>query len=345
MKALIYEGPREMHLREVEVPVPGDDEVLIRIAYSGICGSELSGYYGHNSLRKPPLIFGHEFSGTIAALGERAGKDTGLQIGIRVTANPLVTCGRCPTCLQGRQQLCVSRKLLSAALPGSNAEYVKLPAQFVYPLPDSVSLELGAMTEPAACAVRAVELAEVSPKDHVLVMGLGPIGLLIVQVLSLYGVKRIFAADMNPERLEMASQWGVTAIHPKHTDVLEEVRRLTHGIGADVAIDAVGSGITRNQCIQCAAFGGRVIFTGLHEADSTLPVNTIIRNEIRCLGSFAYSSLNFETALRWLSEGRIGFQAGVVKAPLEEGGTWFEKLLTNAGSTTKVLLYPPQEGE
>ena len=122
MKALVYEGPREMNVREVDVPTVEPDEVLIRVAYSGICGSELSGYLGQNALRKPPLIFGHEFSGTIADLGEQAASMQELSAGQRVTANPLISCGRCEKCLGGRQQLCVRRKLLSASLPGSNAE-------------------------------------------------------------------------------------------------------------------------------------------------------------------------------------------------------------------------------
>ena len=339
MKALVYEGPHEMKVREVDVPTVEPDEVLIRVAYSGICGSELSGYLGQNALRKPPLIFGHEFSGTIAELGEQAASMQELSVGQRVTANPLISCGRCEKCLGGRQQLCVRRKLLSASLPGSNAEYVKVSARFVYPLPENVSLEQGALVEPIACAVRAAELASVQPSHTVLVTGVGPIGLFIVQALKAHGVGRIIAVDLNKDRLEMARRLGATTISPEEADTVEEVRRITDGKGVDVAVDAVGVGATRNQCLQSVTSGGRVIFEGLHDAESTLPVNTMIRNEVTCIGSFAYSSLNFGTALQWLAEGRIGLEGGIIESPLEEGAQWFERLLGNQGKVSKVLLH------
>ena len=339
MKALVYEGPRKMTVREVDMPTVEPDEVLIRVAYSGICGSELSGYLGQNALRKPPLVFGHEFSGTVAELGERAASVQDLSVGQRVTANPLISCGRCEKCLVGRQQLCVRRKLLSASLPGSNVEYVKVPARFVYPLPDTVSLEQGALVEPVACAVRAAELASVKPSHTVLVTGIGPIGLFIVQALKVHGARRIIAVDLNKDRLEMARRLGAITISPKEANIVEEVRRITDGKGVEVAVDAVGVGTTRNQCVQSVTPGGRVIFEGLHDAESMLPVNTMIRNEVTCIGSFAYSPLDFGTAVQWLAEGRIGLKGGIIESSLEEGAQWFERLLGNQGKVAKVLLH------
>nr|WP_238357537.1 zinc-binding dehydrogenase [Cohnella zeiphila] len=333
-----------MNVREVETPVPGEDELLIRVAYSGICGSELSGFLGQNSLRKPPMIFGHEFAGTVAAIGSRAADGSGSgawAVGDRVTANPLVTCGRCENCLKGRQQLCAERKLLSAALPGSNAEYVKIPASFVHRIPDGLSLREAALTEPAACAVRAAELAEAEPTDTALVVGMGPIGLLILQALAQYGVRRIVAVDRNRDRLALAARLGASDVCcPEDGDLLAALRGLTGGRGVDVAVDAVGAAVTRRQCVQACRPGGRVVLTGLHEEESPLPVNLIIRSEVRLAGSFAYSETNFRTALRWLAEGRIGLPEGVVEAPLEEGAAWFDKLIRNPGNVSKVLLRP-----
>ncbi|QHT63099.1 alcohol dehydrogenase catalytic domain-containing protein [Paenibacillus lycopersici] len=342
MQALIYEGPQEMVIRETDKPVPGEDDILIRVAYSGICGSELSGYLGKNSLRKPPLIFGHEFSGTIAEIGSRAAAEGRWQIGQRVTANPLVTCGQCEPCITGRQQLCVSRKLLSAALPGSNAEYVKLPAAFVYAVPDAVTLQQAAMTEPAACAIRAAELAAPKPSDTVLILGMGPIGLLLLQAVLQHGVRDVIAVDMNADRLRIAAKLGAKHIvcPAAGVDTLEETKRLTGGAGVHAAIDAVGSGLTRKQCVLACRGGGRVVFTGLHEEESVLPINIAIRNEVTMTGAFAYSAANFRTALKWIEEGRIGLADGVVEAPLEEGGRWFETLLGQPGYVSKVLLLP-----
>nr|WP_246320640.1 alcohol dehydrogenase catalytic domain-containing protein [Paenibacillus qinlingensis] len=338
---MVYEGPRDMQIREVELPVPNDEEVLIEVAFSGICGSELSGYLGHNALRKPPQIFGHEFSGKIVQLSERVKERFALQSGQRVTANPLVTCGNCMYCLKGQQQLCASRQLLSAALPGSNATYVKVPASCVYPLQDHLTFQQGALTEPIACSVRVAELAAAKPGDHVLIVGMGPIGLFVLQALRVYGIKDIIAVDLHRERLQMAEALGATALHATEVDIAREIPTLTNGWGVQVAIDAVGSVQTRRQCIESTAPGGKVICTGLHEAESLLQVNSLIRSEITCVGSFAYSAINFQTAQKWLAAGYFHLNENwIVEAPLEEGGKWFDKLLGNPGKVAKVLLYP-----
>ncbi|WNQ12352.1 alcohol dehydrogenase catalytic domain-containing protein [Paenibacillus aurantius] len=339
MKALLYEGPREMRIREIAPPSITEDEVVIQVAFSGICGSELSGYLGHNALRKPPLVFGHEFSGTIVEAGANASKVFGLQPGQRVTANPLVTCGHCGYCLSGRQQLCRGRKLLSAALPGSNAELVKIPAAFVHPLPDHLTLQQGALVEPIACGVRVAELASPRPGDKAVIFGMGPIGLFVLQALKVYGVKEIYAVDLHAERLGMAEALGAVPLSPRKDEVVAEVLKRTGG-GADIAVDAVGASLTRSQCMEVTVPGGRIIYTGLHEAESVLPVNTMIRSEFHVAGSFAYSAVNFQTALNWLAEGRIGLTDGVVEAPLEEGAEWYDKLLSNPGKVAKVLLVP-----
>ncbi|WP_127588594.1 zinc-binding dehydrogenase [Paenibacillus koleovorans] len=342
MKALIYEGPKQMNLREADIPVPAEDEVLIKVRYSGICGSELSGYLGHNSLRKPPLIFGHEFSGTIVQLGDRVAVEfPALLEGARVTANPLITCGKCPDCLRGKQQICAHRQLISAALPGSNAEYVKLPARSVVPLDDRLTFEQGAFIEPLACGVRVAEVAEVKPGQRVLIVGMGPIGLFSLQAIQAFGVKEIYVTDRNLSRLEMAAELGAIPLNPNEVNVKEEILRATGGAGVEVAVDAVGAGATRLLAIDCARNGGKVIFTGLHEADSELPVNQMIRKEISCSGAFAYSAANFQTAAQWMANGWIRMDEDwVVKAPFQTAQVWYEKLLSDPGKVAKVLLHP-----
>jgi len=340
MIALVYEGPRQMVLQEVDVPAVGAEDVLVEVAFSGICGSELSGYLGKNSLRKPPLIFGHEFSGTIAAVGERVGAfRPDLSVGARVTANPLVSCGDCRYCRRGEEQLCASRLLLSASLPGSNAAYVAVPAKNVYRLPDRVALEQAALAEPLACAARAADLGRVTADTDALIVGMGPIGLFTLQALRIAGARRVFVADTNAERLAMARAYGAETINPLETDTVEAAKRLTDGAGVDLAIDAVGSTATRNACAYSVAAGGTVVLVGLHEADSPMPANHIVRNEIRVVGSFAYAHSHFETALGWLADGKAGLAEGIVKAPLREGAAWYERLLSpQPGAVAKVLL-------
>ena len=340
MKALVYEGPRQLNLRQVAGPQLTPEEVLIKVAYSGICGSELGGYLGHNSLRKPPLVMGHEFSGEIVELGAAATHSKpGLAVGRRVTVNPLIHCGRCRACLAGRFNLCQHREILGIHRPGSFADFVKAPAALVYPLPDDLSLEHATLTEPVSCAVRAVKLAACDPMDTLLITGLGPIGLLTLLVAQTFGVARIFATETDPDRRAMGAHFGVQVLDPLAEDVVERLRSETHGMGVEAAIDAVGATVTRRQCIEAVARGGRVIFVGLHEADSALPANDVIRNELNLQGSFAYTPLDFEDGLQWLAAGRLHLDPWLIKVPLAEGGACFERLLNKPGPVAKILLY------
>ena len=341
MKALVYEGPRQMNLREVPEPEAGPDNVIIKVAYSGICGSELGGYLGHNALRKPPLVMGHEFSGEIVALGSQATQhNPAVAVSQRVTVNPLWYCNRCRFCLTGQHNLCELRQLLGAHQPGSYAELVKVHARLVYPIPDSLSLEHAALTEPLACAMRAVQLATITPFDSILIIGLGPIGLMILQVIQAFGATEIFAADTNSDRRAMAENFNVQVFNPLVEDVVELIQAKTQGKGVAVAIDAVGMTITRQQCLQATSAGGKVVFIGLHEEESAIPVNLAIRKEINLQSSFAYTPCNFEAALNWLVAGRLHLDPWLVKAPLTKGQDNFERLLGTPGPVAKILLYP-----
>jgi threonine dehydrogenase-like Zn-dependent dehydrogenase len=331
MKALVYEGAHQMNIREVPVPSPQPDEVLIKVAYSGICGSEISGYEGKNALRKPPLIMGHEFSGHIAALGGMV-KDRfpELSVEMPVTVNPLTWCGRCEYCLSGRHHLCPNRKLLSATLPGSNAEYVCARADTVLPVPENMPLPLAALTEPAACAVHAARLAAPQPDESVLVAGAGPIGLFIIQAFLDRGVKTVYCADLNAERLAMAEALGAVPVK------LDEQLKSK----VDIAVDAVGVTLVRQACVSAVRSGGRVLWVGLHEQFSPIDINDTIRREIVTYGSFAYTPLDFRHALSALAQRRLGLQEAWTRVErLEDGSACFEELLAGSAAA-KIWLTP-----
>ncbi|MCC6456558.1 MAG: zinc-binding dehydrogenase [Caldilineaceae bacterium] len=339
MQALVWEGPRQMVMRDVADPTPAPDEVLIKIAYSGICGSELGGYLGHNSLRKPPLIMGHEFSGEIVALGENATTvNPRLAVGQRVTVNPLIHNPWSKAALKGRQNLNRERKIIGIHRPGSYAQLVAAPASNTYPIPDHLSLENAALAEPLACAIRAAKLSGATATDRVLITGLGPIGLLAMQVLKSSGVRTIIATDTDTDRREIGEHFGVMVLDPRATNVAEAVRQATDGEGVDMAIDAVGATATRRECIESVTWGGKVVFTGLHDEESNLQANYIIRSEVNIQGSFAYTTLDFEDALNWLADGRLEIEPWLVRAPLAEGGANFERLLSKPGPVAKILL-------
>jgi threonine dehydrogenase-like Zn-dependent dehydrogenase len=328
-----------MILRDIDAPRLGERDVLIEVAYSGICGSELSGFLGRSSLRKPPLVFGHEVSGRIHALGAEAGPTYGLRKGQLVTANPLIYCGRCEFCVTGRQQLCCRRLLLGATLPGCNAEYVAVPAFAVLALPDTLDLKDASMAEPAACAVHAVERSAVRPGASALVVGAGPIGLFILQALKLHGVVNLYVAELNPARLRMAVELGAVAVGGDGEDVATSVQRASSDRGVDLAFDAVGSPATRQACLAATRSGGQIIAVGLHSHETALPVNTLVRSELTVIGSFAYTVESFRNALTWLAEMRMGIRDGVVVAPLSDGSSWYQRLI-DGDPASKVLLDP-----
>src|SRR5215207_4858492 len=273
MSALVYEAPLQMNMRQVPRPVLQPDEVLIRVAYSGICGSELSGYEGKNSLRKPPLVMGHEFSGHVEVIGNAVDRPE-LKVGAAVTANPLVSCRQCRYCLGGKQHLCPKRKLLGAHLPGSNAEFVAIRADALSLIPTELSLTTAALAEPAACAIHAAALATPSPEEQGHVVGAGTIGLMVIQALVDRGIKRIFCIDLNAERLAMAEKLGAV---PATFESLASQP-------LEIVVDAVGASATREGCSRVVKTGGRIVLIGLHEADTTLPVNDFIRREITTYG-------------------------------------------------------------
>ncbi|XID92199.1 zinc-binding dehydrogenase [Paenibacillaceae bacterium WGS1546] len=330
MGALVYEGPREMNMRGVPIPAPAQDEVLIRVAKVGICGSELSGYLGHNSLRKPPLIMGHEFTGTVAAAGRSVAE---LQPGDRVAVNPLISCRVCRSCREGRSQLCETRRIVGIHRPGAFAEYTTVPASNVHRLPNSVTLDAGTLAEPLACAVHAARLAELDPADRLLIYGGGPIGLLLLQAARRFGLSSVVLAELNPHRRKIAEELGAIAVSGE-----EELLAAMPEGGFDVVADAVGVGATRMRGALHARAGGRVVFSGLHEADSALPVNVIIRNELKLRGAFCYDERDFETALEWLAAGHVGLDDWLKTEPLSEGRSSFELLLGDPGPVAKILL-------
>ena len=341
MRALVWTAPRDMQMQSAPKPSAAADEILIRVARAGICGSELSGYLGHNALRVPPLIMGHEFAGEIVDMGALVPQlRPDLRADDLVTVNPLWYCGDCAACGRGVNQLCARRSLLGAHRPGAFAEYVAAPAKLALRLPDGMDTRLGALTEPAACAVRIAELAAPVSDADCLVIGAGPIGLLSLQMLRYQGAAQVFIAELDAARLQMGAALGGIPINPQREDVVAAARDATGGAGVSVAVDAVGTAQTRAQCVAAAHAGGRVILSGLHEESSEMPVAAMIRSEIVARGSFAYTPANFAAGLDMLAVGVLQLDDWTIEAPLADGGKWFDRLIDAPGDVAKALLAP-----
>ena len=338
MQALVWEAPRSMAMRQMPDPEPLAGEVLIKVGYAGICGSEIGGYLGHNALRKPPLVMGHEFSGIIAAIGDDVAPD--FHVGQKVTCNPMLACGVCFYCRAGLRQLCVSRTLIGAHRPGAFAPVVAVPADAIVPLPEMLDLRLGALVEPSAVAVRIANLAGEIAGETALVAGAGPIGLLTLQLLSQKGADTVFVSDIDPARMDMAAALGANVIDARSQDVPATVRAATGGLGAAVSIDAVGSTDTRADCVAATRSAGLVIPSGLHEEASPFPVSEVIRREVTVKGAFCYTQEEFDAGLVALEEGRLRLDPWIIEAGLEEGDHWFARLADKPGNVSKVLLIP-----
>lgn len=339
MRAAVWTGPREMQIQEVEQPAAAPGELLLQVNTVGICGSELSGYLGENSLRVPPLIMGHEFGATVVEVGEGV---TGFAVGDRVTANPMVPDRSCVMCRSGFENLCLNRTLVGAHRPGAFAEYVAVPAIACYALPDAIDDLTASLVEPTACALRAVELAAVTPGSSVLILGAGPIGLLSLLVAKAAGASEIIISDLSRPRLDLALEWGATtALSPAQDDVVAISKERTGGLGVDAVIDAVGLPVTRNTGISAVRPGGKVVFIGLHEDATTIPGNSIIRSEIEIKGSFCYTANNFAASIRLLATGFVPDpKAWVDLRPLEQAGPSFDQLINDPSSAIKIVLTP-----
>jgi threonine dehydrogenase-like Zn-dependent dehydrogenase len=331
-----------MEMQTLSLPELIAGEVLLEVGVAGICGSELSGYLGQNSLRKPPLIMGHEAAGRIVQIaGGTLADGWQPQVGMRVTFNPLIVCGVCDRCRAGYSNLCRNRRLIGAHRPGAFARYVAVPTAQCWPLPDDLSLETGALTEPLACSVRAVSLAQVRPGNRLFILGMGAIGLFCLAVARAQGIEQIYVSDMAPSRLAIAKKWGAQeTIDAGKQDVLATIQELSPG-GVDAVIDAVGSTTTRRQALLAAVPGSRVVFIGLHAADSSLDLSYLVRQEITLAGSYAYTQADFAHAFDLVKQGLLQSSSDwVEERPLAEGGAAFAALVDGTATATKIMLRP-----
>jgi threonine dehydrogenase-like Zn-dependent dehydrogenase len=339
MKALMWTKPEKMELIDLEMPQIQKDEVLVEVKTVGICGSDLEGYLGHNSLRTPPLLMGHEFSGVIKDRGDEV-KD--LNIGDRIVVNPLSSCGKCPRCIKGYTNLCDQRKIVGIHRPGGYAEYVAVPASNVFRISDQLSFKRASLTEPLACALRASRRALAkNPFANVVVFGAGAIGLLSAFVCKILGASKVIVIDKNPSRLELTRQLGLDLVLESTSQHLaEEIESATGAEGVDVVIDAAGFQPTRELAMSMINSGGVFMNIGLGIDETRLPINHLIRSEIEIKGSFCYTAQDFTEALQLLTDGRITEEGWSIIRGLDEGQNSFQELVQGKVPQGKIFLVP-----
>jgi len=338
MQALVWTAPEKMEYTEsMAKPVPLEDEVLIRVEAVGICGSEIEGYLGHNSLRVPPLVMGHEFCGRIEETGSRV---TGFTAGQKAVVNPLRHCGVCVSCRKGRTQLCATRKIVGIHRPGAFGEFVAVPAASVLPVPDDMDSFRASLSEPLACSLRATRRAMLRhPFANVVVFGAGGIGILCAKTAKLLGADRVIMLDTQDERLRIAAQVAADeTVNPRSTEIKEALAGIVGEKGVDVVIDAAGFQPTRSSAMSIANPGGTIMNVGLGIDDTVLPINVQIRGEIEILGSFCYNQQDFRDAVDLLANGRITEEGWTEVRPLSDGDGAFRDLVNGRVKSGKIFL-------
>ena len=325
MKALVYTGAQLSEIRNLPAPVCDQGQVVVDLAFCGICGSDMHAWHGHDERRVPPLVLGHEAVG-VANDGPLQGK--------RVAINPLMTCGACASCVSGNEHLCEKRELIGMRKPGAFAEKVAIKTQNLVTLPDDLSLVEAALAEPLACSVHAVRLAT-QHADHdqaatIAILGGGAIGLLAGKVFLAYGYQKIWIAEPNPLRRSMLEQLdNFNAYDPtKYTQCPK---------GVDMIIDAVGSGTTRRTASAMVRPGGVIVHIGLQDNLDGLDSRRITLQEITFKGTYCYRNDDFAEALRLLHNTTISGSGWVDVRPLADGPKAFHDI-HNGAAPPKIIL-------
>jgi 2-desacetyl-2-hydroxyethyl bacteriochlorophyllide A dehydrogenase len=333
MKALVYTQPNEIQLLERPYPEIADNEVIVKIDAVGICGSDMHAFHGHDPRRKPGLVLGHEFSGTIAET-----RASSLRQGARVTGNPLITCGRCEYCEQGRDNLCLNRTMVGMTRPGAFAQYMSIPASSIIEIPPDMPAAHAAVTEPAATALHALNLSMRAltrplPETRTLVIGGGAIGMLSALLLRSYGCRAVELAEVNPLRRASAERHaGCRAFNPLETAAPEN--------RFDFVIDAVGAKATRALALAAIKPGGVIMHIGLQDWASEIDMRKLTLAEITLLGSYTYSMADLRATVDALHQGAFGSLEWLDIRPLDEGGRVFAELDKGRIAASKVILTP-----
>jgi len=341
MRALVLESYGRLSLVDRDDPEPGPGEALIRVAATGICGSDLHGYTGHNGRRFPGQIMGHEGSGTLLAAG--AGRpDGGPAPGTPVTFNPVLPCGQCPECQAGHGEHCRRRRVIGVDpdIQSSFADLLVVPAGNVVPLPTGLPVELGALIEPLAVAYHAARRGGVQPGDDVLILGGGPIGQSAVLAAQSLDAGRILVSEPVAGRRALCEALGAAVIEPAADaeSVADQVSGVFGG-PARVTLDAVGLTASVRSGLAATRMGGTVVLVGMGSPEIELGAFEISTKERSLVGSFTYTAAEFAAIAAWTA-GRAGLLQRLVTkvVPAEQADAAFAELAGPADIPGKVLV-------
>jgi len=335
MNAAYYEGNRHISIGTCDPVPPKPGEVQLKVSHSGICGTDLHIFHGVMDTRVAiPQIMGHEMSGVVHTLGANV---EGFRAGDRVTVMPLDPCGQCPACQAGHSHICHNLKFLGIDTPGAFQSYWTVPAHTLHHLPDNLSLIHGALIEPLAVACHDVRLAGVKADDYVVVLGGGPIGMLIAMVAKEAGAK-VTLSEINPYRVELAQSLGFDAINPQKMALLDHVLANTNGAGADIVFEVSGSAAGATVMTDLLRTRGLAVVVAIFGQPQEVDLFRFFWRELRLIGVRVYESQDFEQAIKLAASGKLPLGKLITTVrPLAGLQAGFEEM-EQGGSVMKILL-------
>lgn len=336
MKGAVFEGKHKIIIKEDLIkPSIEEDEVLIKTKKVAICGSDV-GSYETGGPYFPGVVLGHEFSGEIVEVGEKVKK---LKVGTRVTVNPQIPCNECYYCLHDQENMCkIKNYALGTTENGAMREYLNIKAERVHVLPDNVSFEHGAIVEPLSVALYAVKESEFQIGQTAAVIGAGPIGLFVIQVLKAAGAAKIFVLEPVEFKQKKALEFGANKVYIPNA--WKKISRQTNNIGPDHVYDCVGLSTTLTNSLNLIKKGGKITLIGMHA--NSLEINNILSmttNNITVRGVYGYNQEIFKIAINLLEQGKILVDPLITKKiKLEEVPDIFEKLSKPEHDELKVIV-------
>lgn len=335
MHAAVAYAPYDIRYEQRSRPHAEFGEVLIDVSAVGICGSDIHLFRGEHPYRVFPMVYGHEFSGRVAALGDGV---TGIELGGSVVVEPLIACGRCYACRNGRPNCCVQLQVIGVHRDGGLQNSLAVPAERVYSVPSDLDPQVAALCEPFSIGMQAAARGEIGGSDRVVILGAGPIGLTVLAIAHSRGA-RVAVVDLLPSRLRHAEQLGAELlIDASKRDATGAVLDFTGGDGASVVVEATGSRAAMESTVALVAAGGRIVLVGLTTEAVTFPGLDFTRKELTVLGS-RNNAGRFGDAVRFVSEHRDAV-AGMItqRFTFQNVGAAFELAESNPAEVCKVII-------
>ncbi len=306
MKQAVITSPRKVEFREVPVPELKAGDVLVRIMKMGICGSDVHVYCGNHPYVSYPVVQGHEVSGVVERVGEKVDS---LRVNDRVTIQPQVVCGECYQCAHGKYHICDNLRVMGFQTEGAASEYFAVDEEWIHKLPEEMSFDYGAMLEPLAVAVHALERGGDVKGKNVLVLGAGPIGNLVAQAAKGLGASGVMVTDLSDYRLEIANECGIDhCVNPSQVKVLESLLGSFGESKADLIVECVGVEATMQQAIELARKGTDIVVAGVFGAWPTVDLGFVQDRELRLIGTLMYQHNDFRTSIDLIRDGKVNLK-------------------------------------